>query len=442
MAYGVPSAILLGLLAGVLVMSVQGKETATVGVSYHYNIMRRDFFNPIPSNSIYFKCSLSGKPGLPQWLKYTQKTATMDTAYLYGTPTEADVGKVSIEIVAFDSESYETQKQVMTITVMANENPDTHIVTVNVTNKDVEDMYTYDSAANTQSTNALLSAVKSIWPQAEDLTLVSLVSSLDAGGRVPIPGQPAGVVVQVGSVTPFSDTIEAAAANPCQADFMEFKDKGFTVDWCYFKAMVKEEGDGGDGDKLPPLVLGDVYIAPALTSGTRDLTTEFILIVIVPLVLAIILALLLSYIMCARREGVLKRDAVTPTTQLTHHAHIRQASKDLRDMSMRREGAQPLSTLPAFRLSPTPRGRGGRGAEPGTPPRDRDGPIDEQPMTSTPQPRGSAPPPYRLPPTFPAQEETSFINQPDEASGERRASEPAALQGKRDRSTQFPLTSI
>nr|XP_006825694.1 PREDICTED: apoptosis-stimulating of p53 protein 1-like [Saccoglossus kowalevskii] len=52
----------------------------------------------------------------------------------------------------------------------------------------------------------------------------------------------------------------------------------------------------------------------------------------------------------------------------------------------------------------------------------------DQPLSST--PRGGAPPPYRLPPSFPAQEETSFINQPEDGRGDRRASEPAGLQAK------------
>ncbi|XP_006817594.1 epsilon-sarcoglycan-like, partial [Saccoglossus kowalevskii] len=353
----------IGIILVVIPATVNGQSVAVVGKNFHYQILRRTYFDPIPDSAVYFKASSTGKPGLPAWLKYIQEDPKMDTAYLYGTPTPSDIGTASIEIVAFNADTYDTKILAITISVEENHVPNSYFVTFNVTNKDVGDMYSPDPNSGKMTIDAFVGTVKTIWSDAQNLAVADITSSLDAGGRVPIPGQPTGVVIQIGSQSDFSSGIKNAAVSPCEASFQIFTDNGFDINWCYFNTTVKEMNDKSTINPSP-VVLGAVYVAPVLTVEERDLTTEFILVVIVPLAVAIVLAIILSYIMCARREGVEKRINATPTVQLTHHSHIKNATKELRDMSMRREGAQPLSTLPAFRLSPTPGSRTGQHSPP------------------------------------------------------------------------------
>ncbi|CAH1782576.1 unnamed protein product, partial [Owenia fusiformis] len=120
---------------------------------------------------------------------------------------------------------------------------------------------------------------------------------------------------------------------------------------------------------------GDV-IAP------RDFQTSFICVIVVPSVVIVILVIFFSYLMFARREGVDKRDQMTPEHQLLQFNSIRRATTNLRYLSTRRDNPQWPATSTPVHPAPTPPS------------------SSRADLTSVTDPRSQAPPPYKLPPTY------------------------------------------
>ncbi|EGW06944.1 Epsilon-sarcoglycan [Cricetulus griseus] len=198
-----------------------------------------------------------------------------------------------------------------------------------------------------------LGAVKNVW-QPERLNAINITSALDRGGRVPLPinDMKEGVYVMVGADVAFSSCLREVE-NPqnqlrCSQEMepvitcdKKFRTQ-FYIDWCKISLVDKtkqvstyQEVVRGEGI-LPD---GGEYKPPSESLKSRDYYTDFLVTLAVPSAVALVLFLILAYIMCCRREGVI---------QLVHHSSIQKSTKELRDMSKNREIAWPLSTLPVF----------------------------------------------------------------------------------------------
>eukprot|EP00058_Branchiostoma_floridae_P013164 XP_002598652.1 hypothetical protein BRAFLDRAFT_67050 [Branchiostoma floridae] len=395
-------AVLSGLLLVFLVPDALGNTyPARVGLNFMYRLDRETYTAILkPDNTgavdpIVYTPTLKGHPGLPDWLHFIQRNSTTD-GYMYGTPTKEDLGPVNIEV------------QFM------------------VENKNVEEFFHGDTRTR------FLRDVRRVWQQNRgDLYITKVVSALDMGHRnpLPLPELYEGVYIHVGSERGYSAQLQQAAGQVAVCELnpgirpvvsIDSSIRNFDMNWCMFKLFEPEEtatpaplapGAGVMGGVCVSRagVMGGVYVPRELTDTGRDFTLYFILIIIIPCIILIVLLLLLTYIMCGRRQGVQKRDQATPAIQLTHHASIREASKELRDLSQKRD-IKPRSTLPMFNAASPHRG------DEGTPlTRAPQEPADETPR---------APPPYRLPPDFPNQEESSFINSPPRDNSRGNVSQP------------------
>ncbi|XP_078620056.1 alpha-sarcoglycan-like isoform X1 [Branchiostoma floridae x Branchiostoma japonicum] len=443
-------AVLSGLFLMFLVPDALGNTyPARVGLNFMYRLDRETYTAILkPDNTgavdpIVYTPTLKGHPGLPDWLHFIQRNSTTD-GYIYGTPTKDDLGPVDIEIVAFNKNTFETNITTLTINVEDND-PLPFQVQFMVENKNVEEFFHGDTRTR------FLRDVRRVWQQNRgDLYITKVVSALDMGHRNPLPlpelyegnwpscsgryfyrrsmelvrnapahcSFPGWVYIHVGSERGYSAQLQQAAGQVAVCELnpgirpvvsIDSSIRNFDMNWCMFKLFEPE-----DTTTPAPLapgagVMDGVYVPRELTDTGRDFTLYFILIIIIPCIILIVLLLLLTYIMCGRRQGVQKRDQATPAIQLTHHASIREASKELRDLSQKRD-IKPRSTLPMFNAASPHRG------DEGTPlTRAPQEPADETPR---------APPPYRLPPDFPNQEESSFINSPPRDNSRGNISQP------------------
>ncbi|XP_078620061.1 alpha-sarcoglycan-like isoform X5 [Branchiostoma floridae x Branchiostoma japonicum] len=413
-------AVLSGLFLMFLVPDALGNTyPARVGLNFMYRLDRETYTAILkPDNTgavdpIVYTPTLKGHPGLPDWLHFIQRNSTTD-GYIYGTPTKDDLGPVDIEIVAFNKNTFETNITTLTINVEDND-PLPFQVQFMVENKNVEEFFHGDTRTR------FLRDVRRVWQQNRgDLYITKVVSALDMGHRnpLPLPELYEGVYIHVGSERGYSAQLQQAAGQVAVCELnpgirpvvsIDSSIRNFDMNWCMFKLFEPE-----DTTTPAPLapgagVMDGVYVPRELTDTGRDFTLYFILIIIIPCIILIVLLLLLTYIMCGRRQGVQKRDQATPAIQLTHHASIREASKELRDLSQKRD-IKPRSTLPMFNAASPHRG------DEGTPlTRAPQEPADETPR---------APPPYRLPPDFPNQEESSFINSPPRDNSRGNISQP------------------
>ncbi|KAK2502627.1 hypothetical protein MC885_013081, partial [Smutsia gigantea] len=302
----------------------------------------------ISNDPITFNTNLMGYPDRPGWLRYIQRTPYSD-GVLYGSPTAENVGKPTIiEITAYNRRTFETARHNLIINIMSAEDfPLPYQAEFFIKNMNVEEMLASEVLGD------FLGAVKNVW-QPERLNAINITSALDRGGRVPLPinDMKEGVYVMVGADVPFSSCLREVE-NPqnqlrCSQEMepvitcdKKFRTQ-FYIDWCKISLVDKtkqvstyQEVIRGEGI-LPD---GGEYKPPSDSLKSRDYYTDFLITLAVPSAVALVLFLILAYIMCCRREGVI---------QLVHHSAIQKSTKELRDMSKNREIAWPLSTLPVF----------------------------------------------------------------------------------------------
>ncbi|KAM6951522.1 alpha-sarcoglycan [Aplochiton taeniatus] len=339
------------------------KLYAPVGKLFTYELVRETFqneFEPLTKlhagrfydDPMVFKCNQQFFPDLPEWLRFTQRHP-YDDGFLYGSPTVA--GKSIIEVTAINKRSYETARQKLFINIIPAK-------TMRYEAEFFLQLREIEQVLPSTVQNEIKQDLQRLWKATSTLEVVNITSALDRGGRVPlpVPGHFEGVYVKVGSDQYFSECLlrtvtlehqrkcEAGAKIPGDCNFCSIPSNCIT--WC--KTTLTDLSTRGPAPPAPTmgsgiLEAGGVY-DPAESPPSRDYLPDYIVTVVVPLALAIILCLLLSYVMCCRREGVEKRDAMTPAIQLFHHHTIHGNGSELRSMAGGRGVVPPLSTLPMF----------------------------------------------------------------------------------------------
>ncbi|XP_076121813.1 alpha-sarcoglycan [Alosa pseudoharengus] len=354
-------------------LTAQASKNAPVGQFFVFELQKEVYqadFNPVskiygqvPNDPIVFKCNKQFSPDLPGWLRYTQRHPH-DNGFLYGTPMEEDRGKHIIEITVINRRTYETFEDSVIINVVGRAKLMPFQAEFFIPRREIEKVLPpsvqYD----------ILQDVQKMWG-ADDLGFVNITSALDRGGRVPLPlpGYFEGVYVKLGSEAYFSKCLQGVLTpqhtRECEAVRLSGRQyvkvstdcsggclvASNCVEWCRTSLI-----DLSSPERPPPaptmgsgiLETGGEFDPPE-SPPPRDFFPDYVATVIFPFVLALILFLLLAYIMCCRREGLEKRDAMTPELQLHHHHTIVENTDELRGMAGTREGVPaPLSTLPMF----------------------------------------------------------------------------------------------
>ncbi|XP_021233290.1 alpha-sarcoglycan [Numida meleagris] len=160
---------------------------------------------------ITFHAQLRGHPDLPRWLRCAQR-GPYSSAFLYGSPTAAEVGTHVIEVLASNRLTYETVAQRLIISIVPSPGGDPpYQGEFLVGNRNVEELL--PAAAREQFVQAL----SGVWEH-DDLRIINVTSALDRGGRVPLPieGRKEGVYVKVGSHAAFSPCLVAASSPQSQ----------------------------------------------------------------------------------------------------------------------------------------------------------------------------------------------------------------------------------
>ncbi|XP_038071392.1 epsilon-sarcoglycan-like isoform X2 [Patiria miniata] len=420
-------------------ISLSSCEQAAVGFNFQYVFEKENFFGPFSlgpdqPGPVVYKPSLVGKPGLPEWLSYIQ-TDPARQAYVYGTPDADNIGDITLEILALNTNTYQSARVKVPISITDQSDAPSYLATFFLSNHNVGDMLSADRQQEFLNRSAL------VWSTQTPLVIHRLrpaSDSVEAGNSTPTdPQGREGVYVSVGSTTPFSTEllrVHSEASSDCiNGAYVPFKladafKPTFEVDWCRLELTQTDQSPETDPSSDPkPVPLGGEYMPPALTTEPPNHLVEFLLIVVPPLAVALIFVIVLGFLMCSCR-GSSKHIARTPEIQLTHHQGIRQASRQLRALSNRRDGGP--SSSPTTPIIP-------HGANPAvssvqSSPRHHIHDPDALPMTSTPLFSRTSPPPYRVPPqhpstpTTPGHQETSF-NDPFDS---RRLSEPGNPRGR------------
>lgn len=321
--------------------------------------------------SVKFRASVLGMPDLPPWMSCVYSNAYRN-GYIYGVGrTNATV---HVQVIATNTETFETASRIMRVNVqeMPVKERAKYEVQMHFSNMDVEDMFAED-----RQKRLLDIFEKRLWRgpgtqvvQVPRLYVTLVESAVRMGKRRPVnPEDKEGVIVRVGSTYSFSNHLHnlEMEAMPlrsrvtCPKEFRQtlaerdFRDEGFIANWCGFLLMTvteagAEAGTSDDEMSARPVDLSGVggadFDPPSRDADGRPLLFDFLLCIMLPTLLALVLALALSFIMFGRREGVEKRNRDTPSVQMVQYASIHRASANLRSLAANNRDTTPSSTLP------------------------------------------------------------------------------------------------
>ncbi|XP_077644523.1 alpha-sarcoglycan [Lonchura striata] len=350
--------------------------SAETGAVFVHELQREPFLEAFGGSEdddapVTFRAHLRGRPDLPRWLRLAQR-GPGQPGFLYGRPPAAELGTHRVQVLAYNRRSFATASQHLVIGVTRSPGGEAPFqAEFLVGNRDVEELL--PGAARER----FLRASAGLW-QRGDLRVTAVTSALHRGARAPLPieGRREGVYVQVGSHSPFSPCLVAAASPQsrarCQrgqrplASCYDTFGPHFSIRWCNLTLLQVVPSPSGPGPLWGSGVLDEgVAFEPPPEAAPRELLPAFLVTLLVPLAVAALLCLLLGHLMCCRREGVEKRNLETSDIQLFHHGSILGDTRELRLMAGRRDVPRPLSTLPMFPLRAAPRPGPAGSARPG-----------------------------------------------------------------------------
>ncbi|XP_020284396.1 epsilon-sarcoglycan isoform X2 [Pseudomyrmex gracilis] len=286
------------------------------------------------SDQFSYQPSLLNAPDLPSWIHYTYSKKDHH-GFLYGVAPK-DQKYFQLEIVGLNKHTYETRYRVLDMNVLERENLTKYEVHLKIDNLNVEDML------DRNRTEKLLDIFrKKLWKNAADLYVTFLASAIELGARLPLkPSEGEGVVVRLGSTTPFSQELNELQEEvkplwkmpSCPRDFKRtsveilFREAEFTLDWCSFRLLENDQqspqhesarqGPSTSVVGLPSSGLSEHtawHWARSTKSGvpTRNYFEEIAILVFIPSVLLLVLGTLVSIVLCLHHEKIEKRE-LTP----------------------------------------------------------------------------------------------------------------------------------
>ncbi|XP_033308238.1 epsilon-sarcoglycan isoform X3 [Bombus vosnesenskii] len=334
-----------------------------------------DWSGDARSDQFSYQPSLLNAPDLPSWIHYTYSKRD-HRGFLYGVAPK-DRKYFQLEIVGLNKHTYETRYKVLDMNVLEKENLTKYEVHLKIDNLNVEDMF------DRNRTEELLDIFrKRLWKNAMDLYVTFLASAVELGARLPLkPSEGEGVVIRLGSSMPFSQELNELQEEVkplwklpfCPRDFKRtsverlFREAEFALDWCSFRLVEQEQQSlqhesARRGPSMNVLDLPASGISEhtewrwarstKANIPTRSYFEEIATTIFVPAILLLVLAALLSTVLCLDREKIEKRETSTGegvsnnNIQMVQYAAIERGT--LKSLS-----AQPSS--PNDSLIPSPR---------------------------------------------------------------------------------------
>ncbi|XP_068978172.1 epsilon-sarcoglycan isoform X2 [Bombus flavifrons] len=334
-----------------------------------------DWSGDARSDQFSYQPSLLNAPDLPSWIHYTYSKRDHH-GFLYGVAPK-DRKYFQLEIVGLNKHTYETRYKVLDMNVLEKENLTKYEVHLKIDNLNVEDMF------DRNRTEELLDIFrKRLWKNAMDLYVTFLASAVELGARLPLkPSEGEGVVIRLGSSVPFSQELNELQEEVkplwklpfCPRDFKRtsverlFREAEFALDWCSFRLVEQEQQSlqqesARRGPSMNVLDLPASGISEhtewrwarstKANIPTRSYFEEIATTIFVPAILLLVLAALLSTVLCLDREKIEKRETSTGegvsnnNIQMVQYAAIERGT--LKSLS-----AQPSS--PNDSLIPSPR---------------------------------------------------------------------------------------
>ncbi|XP_043601019.1 epsilon-sarcoglycan isoform X6 [Bombus pyrosoma] len=334
-----------------------------------------DWSGDARTDQFSYQPSLLNAPDLPSWIHYTYSKRDHH-GFLYGVAPK-DRKYFQLEIVGLNKHTYETRYKVLDMNVLEKENLTKYEVHLKIDNLNVEDMF------DRNRTEELLDIFrKRLWKNAMDLYVTFLASAVELGARLPLkPSEGEGVVIRLGSSMPFSQELNELQEEVkplwklpfCPRDFKRtsverlFREAEFALDWCSFRLVEQEQQSlqhesARRGPSMNVLDLPASGISEhtewrwarstKANIPTRSYFEEIATTIFVPVILLLVLAALLSTVLCLDREKIEKRETSTGegvsnnNIQMVQYAAIERGT--LKSLS-----AQPSS--PNDSLIPSPR---------------------------------------------------------------------------------------
>ncbi|XP_050594546.1 alpha-sarcoglycan isoform X2 [Bombus affinis] len=296
-----------------------------------------DWSGDARTDQFSYQPSLLNAPDLPSWIHYTYSKRDHH-GFLYGVAPK-DRKYFQLEIVGLNKHTYETRYKVLDMNVLEKENLTKYEVHLKIDNLNVEDMFDRNRTEElldifrfVDKTQGKTRPRKRLWKNAMDLYVTFLASAVELGARLPLkPTEGEGVVIRLGSSMPFSQELNELQEEVkplwklpfCPRDFKRtsverlFREAEFALDWCSFRLVEQEQQSlqqesARRGPSMNVLDLPASGISEhtewrwarstKANIPTRSYFEEIATTIFVPAILLLVLAALLSTVLCLDRE--------------------------------------------------------------------------------------------------------------------------------------------
>ncbi|XP_038219549.1 alpha-sarcoglycan isoform X2 [Zerene cesonia] len=324
-----------------------------------------------------FYASLIGKPELPSWLRYIY-SGRHHSGFIFGTPPRNSESPITLEVIGLNRQDYETRRVLLNLRVEPKGKMATHEVELKIDNLNVEDLL--DEHRMTRLKDILRTK---LWTESSgDLYATFLASAIDLGARLPLkPSDGEGLVVRLGSVTPFSSELKRLREEvrplsrlpSCPREFKRttverlFRDAGFTLDWCSFElynTIYKERSterleylteipNPSQPDKSSVFNTKDVWSAPSRTAlPSRSYVQQLSVTIAVPLVLMLLSVAALSAVLCFHYAAIAHK--TTKVELCRYGTGNTEQSQIVDDESTKSMGVSPNNSLTRYSPKSTP----------------------------------------------------------------------------------------
>ncbi|XP_066142293.1 alpha-sarcoglycan isoform X2 [Euwallacea fornicatus] len=272
-----------------------------------------------------YEASFVGCPDLPLWIHYLF-SERHHSGFLYGVVPNHTNEKISLDVVAWNKNTYETRTEQIDIIIKHKLNPAMYEIHIKIDNLNVADMF------DSSRMEALFDIFTNhLWVEAsKDLYVTFLESAIALGARRPLnPQQGDGVIIKLGSEMEFSaellelqqEVVPLYSLQSCPRNFRKtsverlFRDREFLVDWCKFQLVdidkeqkLKQTQKIGNfehakmdetSDEWDSIMFGRDEMPER--SYKKDLAVAIVL----PLLIMTILVVLLSFIICVVHQDIM-----------------------------------------------------------------------------------------------------------------------------------------
>ncbi|XP_065883643.1 epsilon-sarcoglycan-like [Dysidea avara] len=284
----------VSLLFSLLRLCISQTTEVQVGMFYYQELAPQLFNSTGERVSVHYSISSEPFAGLPAWLNFYQRNSSTP-GILYGTPTIRDIGRLDVQVIAINRNTFDNLVVIVSIDVAEYVAKTDYSIDLFITNNN------FDGILMGGTLTSLTTVIQTVL-QSPDLLVESVVHPTFRGDSLPLPTKDnvyEGVYVIFGNVREgyeraSSDNITAVMETCSQSDMdlsnlpqLFYSAQPFDIDWCKMILIRKDSED---------TTASSTTQSVAETGTTADDSTSRNIAIVISFLILFVVVIIISYL--------------------------------------------------------------------------------------------------------------------------------------------------